>query len=155
MNRTNFIAQAALLLLIVRSPIFNRKPPHTSHGLRAFAGNASFILLRMLPAFACNSALVFSGRTSERQGAASLRETFRARCRMPAFRKRLAHFCGGAGLLFPARKVCEKCPKCRFSECAQVLTASCKRAENVLSLRREKRGYAPRAYPLFCYIEYQ
>ena len=30
-----------------------------------------------------------------------------------------------------------------------------KTAENVLSLCREKRGYAPRAYPLFCRIDYQ
>ena len=55
----------------------------------------------------------------------------------------------------PAGKTAEKCSKCRFSRCVRVLTTSCKRAENVLSLHREKRGYAPRAYPLFCCIDYQ
>ncbi len=49
----------------------------------------------------------------------------------------------------------EKCSKCRFPKCVKTLTASCKRGENVLSLCSEKRGYAPRAYPLFCSIEYQ
>ena len=81
-----------------RSPIINRKCLHTSPGSRAFTRNATFILLSVLAAFACNSASAFSGRTSERQGAASLREAFRARCRMPAFGKRHARFIGGAGL---------------------------------------------------------
>ncbi len=56
---------------------------------------------------------------------------------------------------FPPSKDGEKCSKCRFSKCVKTLTASCKRGENVLSLCSEKRGYAPRAYPLFCSIEYQ
>ena len=56
---------------------------------------------------------------------------------------------------FPPSKDGEKCSKCRFLKCVKTLTVSCKRGENVLSLCSEKRGYAPRAYPLFCCIEYQ
>ncbi len=56
---------------------------------------------------------------------------------------------------FPPPKNGEKCSKCRFPKCVKTLTDSCKRGENVLSLCSEKRGYAPRAYPLFCSIEYQ
>ncbi len=54
----------------------------------------------------------------------------------------------------PVKTRCERGVNA-VSNCKRTLTAIWKPKKNVLSLYREKRGYAPCAYPLFCTIDYQ